>query len=300
VKAYTPIHFALRSGIIYCYAQVSNPERRRRQRGSADGVASISNAANSDDRDRYRIEGFERTQRRSTARGSAMSFQFDLLIHVANVLYLLAFMVRDILWLRILAVVATACLVPYFYFRPEPLMTPIYWNLVFAVLNIYWICRLLLERLPVKLSADEQRLCELVFRTMTPREMTKLLKLASWESAETGECFVERDKPLDRLMVIYSGKACAEVDGRNVAELRPGHFIGSISYVTEEMAPANVVAIEATRYVSWPKSKLKDFMSKNPDLHSALKSTLAIDLTRWLQATWARGASQNATRTDPV
>jgi ABC transporter substrate binding protein/Popeye protein conserved region len=89
-----------------------------------------------------------------------MSFQIDLLIHAANVLYLFAFMVRDILWLRILALVAAACLIPYFYFRPEPLMTPIYWNLVFTALNIYWICRLLLERLPVKLSADEQRLCE--------------------------------------------------------------------------------------------------------------------------------------------
>src|SRR3546814_2600399 len=81
-------------------------------------------------------------------------------------------------------------------------------------------------------------------------------------------------------MVIYSGKACAEVDGRNVTELQPGHFIGSISYVTEETSPANVVAIEPTCYVSWPKSKLKDFMNKNPDLHSVLKSTLAIDLTR--------------------
>jgi hypothetical protein len=60
------------------------------------------------------------------------------------------------------------------------------------------------------------------------------------------------------------------------------------------------VALVPTRYVSWPKSKLKDFMNKNSELHSALKSTLAIDLTRWLQATWARGVSQNATRTDPV
>jgi CRP-like cAMP-binding protein len=100
-------------------------------------------------------------------------------------------------------------------------------------------------------------------------------------------------------MVIYSGRACAEVDGRTVAELQPGHFIGSISYVTEETAPANVVAIEPTRYVSWPKSKLKDFMRKNPDLHSALRSTLAVDLTRWLQATWAHGASHGTTRTDP-
>ena len=102
-----------------------------------------------------------------------MSLQIDLLIHAANVLYLFAFMVRDILWLRILTVIAAAFLVSYYYFLPEPLMTP-----------IYWICRLLLERLPVKLSADEQRLCELVSRTVTPREMIKLLKLATWESAE--------------------------------------------------------------------------------------------------------------------
>ena len=90
-----------------------------------------------------------------------MSFQFELLIHAANVLYLFAFMVRDILWLRILTVVAAAFLIPYFYYRPEPLLAPIYWNLAFTVLNIFWIVRLLLERRPVKLSEEEQRLCEL-------------------------------------------------------------------------------------------------------------------------------------------
>ena len=220
-----------------------------------------------------------------------MSFPFELLIHGANVLYLFAFMVRDILWLRILTVVAASCLLPYFYVRPEPLMAPIYWNLAFTTLNLFWIVRLLLERRPIKLTADEQRLCELVFRTMTPREMIRILKLASWHTADAGACFVERGKPIDRLMVIFSGKACVEVDGKNVTELQPGRFIGGISCVTEETAPANIVSLEPTRYVSWPKSKLRDFMTKNPDLHSALKTTLAIDLTKWLQATWARQTS---------
>jgi hypothetical protein len=228
-----------------------------------------------------------------------MSFPFDLLIHAANILYLFAFMVRDILWLRLLTVVASICLVPYYYVRPEPMMVPIYWNLVFTALNVYWIVRLLVERMPVKLSADEQKLCELVFRTMSPREMMTLLKLASWKNAEPGECFVERHKPLDRLMVIYSGKACAEVDGLRVTELEPGRFIGSIDYVTQETATADILAIEPTRYVSWSKSTLRDFMSKNPELHSALKSTLAIDLTKWIQATWDREA-RDAVRTDPA
>ena len=107
-----------------------------------------------------------------------MNFNFELLIHAANVLYMFAFMVRDILWLRLLTVVAATCLIPYFYFRPEPLMAPIYWNLAFTALNIFWIVRLLLERRPVKLSEEEQRLCELVFRTMRPREMPATVRLA--------------------------------------------------------------------------------------------------------------------------
>ena len=118
--------------------------------------------------------------------------------------------------------------------------------------------------------------------------MLKLLKMASWNEAAADECFVERGKPLDRLMVIYSGKACAEVNGKYVTELEPGQFIGSISYITEELAPANIISLEPTRYVSWPKPQLRDFMKKNPDLHTALKTTLAIDLTKWLQASWAR------------
>lgn len=139
-----------------------------------------------------------------------MTTTLELLIHAANLLYLFAFMVRDILWLRVLTVFAAVCLIPYFYFRPEPLMTPIYWNLVFTALNIFWIGRLLLERRAVNLSEEEERLCELVFRTMTPREMIKILKLATWEEAAAGECFVDRGKPLERLMVIYSGKACVD------------------------------------------------------------------------------------------
>ena len=119
-----------------------------------------------------------------------MNFQVEILIHAANVLYLFAYMVRDILWLRILTVIAASCLVPYFYLQPTPLMTAIYWNLAFTALNLWWIVRLFLERRPVKLSQEEQRLCELVFRTMTPRERIKILKLGSWKTASANEYFV--------------------------------------------------------------------------------------------------------------
>ena len=217
-----------------------------------------------------------------------MNIPPDYLIHAANVLYLFAYLVRDILWLRILTVFAATLLIAYFWVQPEPLMAPIYWNLLFTALNLFWIARLHLERRPIRLSDEERQLCELVFHTMSPREMMRILKLTTWHDAAADERFVSKGDTLDRLIVIYSGLACARIDGRDIATLQPGQFIGSISYITEETAPTDIVALEPTRYVCWSKAELKSFMNTNPDLHAALQTTLAIDLTKWLEASWAR------------
>ena len=212
----------------------------------------------------------------------------DALIHVANVLYLLSYLVRDILWLRVLTVIAASCLIPFFYFRPEPLLIPIYWNLLFTALNIFWIVRLVLERRPVHLTGNDLRLYQLVFRCLTPREMLQLLRLGDWKEAATEELFIAQGDDLRRLMVICAGRARVVKDGKTVEELGPGQFIGGIPFITEDSAPANVVAMEHTWYMSWPKPVLKKFLEQKPDLHTALQLTLGFDLTQRLQAAYAR------------
>jgi len=215
----------------------------------------------------------------------------EYLVHIANVLYLFSYSMRDILWLRILTVAAACFMIPYFYYQRDPLYAPIFWNLVFMALNVYWIARLLFERRPVKLSDDERQLCQIAFRTLTPREMKKILKLSSWEDADPGECFVSKDEPLERLILIYSGKADVEIDGRTIGKLHAGQFIGELSYFTDEVAAANVVATEATRYVSWPKDRLKSFLEKDSDLRAAFQIILGSVLARRLKDTWMRAAS---------
>ena len=212
----------------------------------------------------------------------------DYLIHIANILYLLSYSMRDILWLRILTVFAASCMMPYFYFQPEPLYPPIFWNLLFIALNLFWIARLLLERRPVKLTEDEQRLCQIAFHTLTPREMKKILDLASWEKAEKGECFVTRGTALDRLILIHSGKADVVLEGVKVDELQAGQFIGELGYFTDEVAAANVVANEATRYVAWPKHRLKLYLEKNADLRAAFQVILGSVLAKRLKDNWIK------------
>lgn len=212
----------------------------------------------------------------------------EALIHTANVIYLVSYVMRDILWLRFFTVAAAICLIFYFYLRPDPLMVPIYWNLLFIALNAYWIARLLYERRPVTLTEDEKDLCNLVFGTISPREMTNLLKIGTWEVAQADECFVAAGSQLNTLMVIHSGRACVEVDGKSIQDLHPGQFIGSISFVTDETAPTNIVALETTRYFCWSKAKLKTYLTKNPELHVAIQATLGIDLTRRLKDSWTQ------------
>ncbi len=70
----------------------------------------------------------------------------EVLINSANILYLLSYFVKDMLKLRILTIVAASCLIAYFYFQPEPMLTVVYWNSFFVAQNLFAIVRLLVKR----------------------------------------------------------------------------------------------------------------------------------------------------------
>jgi hypothetical protein len=87
------------------------------------------------------------TRRRESVAAREVN-EMEALVYAANILYLLSYLVRDILHLRLLTVVAACCLVTYFYNQPEPLMTVVCWNLFFVALNIVQLTRIIRERLP--------------------------------------------------------------------------------------------------------------------------------------------------------
>ena len=89
-------------------------------------------------------------------------------------------------------------------------------------------------------------------------------------------------------MVICSGKACVMKDGKAVEELGDGQFIGGIPFISENSAPADVIALEETYYMSWPKKELKAFLEGKAELHTALQLTLGFDLSKRLEATYIR------------
>lgn len=211
----------------------------------------------------------------------------DIWVNIANVFYLASFSVRDILWLRILSVTGALCLLPFYYLQATPLMTPIYWNLVFVSINVFWIVRLILERRPVQLDTEEQQLYQLAFRTLTPREAQKLFRLGTWRTADSGEILAKRDDELDSLSIILSGKASAEADGRIVAEVGEGQCVGQIAFFTDNnVSVADVTTTEPTRLITWPKSVIHKVTKSHPELGTAIRMAVGVDLSRILMKSW--------------
>jgi hypothetical protein len=205
------------------------------------------------------------------------------LLHTANVVYLLSYLVKDILWLRLLTVVGGLMLMVWAFAQPQPLWASLGWNAVFMAINLWRIVLLLLERRPIRLSERDARLYRQVFRSLTPREFVQLLALGRWEEATPETRIVERAQSLDRLMVIASGRTAVRV-GERVVELGEGQFVGEMSFITGEPPTADVVAIDPIRYVAWPKTELRTFLADHPALRAAWQAVLGADLVGKLRA----------------
>lgn len=204
------------------------------------------------------------------------------LIHVANALYLVSYSVRDVLKLRVATILAMMLLMVYYW--ANQLWTPLAYNLLFIAINVIQTWRLVLERRPVRLGADEQRLYDAMFRALRPRQFLALVGAGKWEQHDDGAVLVEAEQPLDRLLVVTDGNAIVELGGTPVATLGTGRFVGEMSWLTGDVPRARVVAQQGVRVVCWPATKLRSFLEQNLEIRTVMQQLLGADLAKKLRA----------------
>lgn len=207
----------------------------------------------------------------------------DYLVHFSNILMLVSYSVRDILWLRWFAVAAALTNIPYFLLQGTVLWPPILWAAVFTTINLYQIARLYLERRPVVLSQDEQKLYDLGFRSLRPREFVSLSLVGEWKNAEAGERVMTEGEPVSCLCIPISGSADVCKHGERIGAVRPGNIIGTALALTGEPSPVEVTFTETTRYMRWSLPSLRRFMDKRPDLRVTLQGLVNRDLAGKLE-----------------
>lgn len=206
------------------------------------------------------------------------SFNANYFLHAANVLLLVAYSVRDILWLRLFAVVSALIAIPYFVLQPTPLWVPIGWSAVFAAINLFQSWRLFMERRPVKLTPEEEEVRRLVFEDLPSRKVLQLLSVGSWITAETGERMIERGKCPEGVSLIVRGTVRVARKEGVLGDLVAGNLVGSALLLSGTPSDVDAVVIEPVRALRWEVETLERYLSANPEVRIVVQRHLARDL----------------------
>lgn len=205
-------------------------------------------------------------------------FQPSYFLHAANIVLLVAYSVRDILWLRLFAVAASLIALPYFILQPEPLWEPIIWSSVFAAINSFQSWRIFVERRPVQLALEEEEIRRLAFPDLPSRKVLQILSIGAWRTLEIGERLLERGKKVEAMSVIVRGKVRVTRDDRDLGESVPGNIVGSALILSGVASDVDATVVEPVRCMRWEIEPLNRYLAANPETRIVLQKHLARDL----------------------
>ncbi len=200
--------------------------------------------------------------------------------HLAFGLIAFSFLVKDILWLRVVSILASLFSVFYNYTIPvDPMWLAINWNIVFIAVNLYHVAVIIYEKRPIKMAPKDKELYETLFNEMTPVEFLKITKIASWQTFLSGEKIIRYGSPVTDLILIYNGTVDVDVSNKIVAELKDGQFIGEMSFLTGKPATATCIVKHDTECLVWKQPEFKELLKRNPSLYFTIQSLLSAQVS---------------------
>ena len=214
-------------------------------------------------------------------------------VNVSNIVFLVAFSTRDVLVLRILALVGEGFILPYYYLQAETLWQPIFWSLAFMAVNAVRIVATVLERRPVILSEKEEQLYRVAFSSVDKREFLKLASLARWVDCSAGEVILKKGQPVCDAIVLISGEMEAILGGKSRMALRPGQLVGDGSAYSGLASPVDIVARSRASLAKWDLRHLTEFTDSRPVLRAKLLNIVSTDLAGKLTAAVSGLAVEN-------
>jgi CRP-like cAMP-binding protein len=205
---------------------------------------------------------------------------FVILLNCAYTVWLAAFIAKDIVWLRLLTVAGNFIVLPYYlYFFEFPLWNPIVWVALYTIINLVMLIIIYLESRPVKLSDAEQKIYDLIFKSIEPRVFKKLIDHGSWEELQPEVKLVNRDSELESLMLVVEGEAEVVLKNGEHLIIPTGGFIGEQSFITGGKTSADVTTgKESTTILRWNSQNLRKYLADKVILKGTLDLILTSDL----------------------
>ncbi len=214
---------------------------------------------------------------------SHLSSNYDWVGHLAYLLVFASFLLRDIIWLRVVAIFACITSVIYNFIAPaDPLWVSIQWNIALISVNLFQIAAFLQERKEIVLSDKERWLYESLFSNFSTGDFKRLLKIAVWHHLNPGETLTRQGQELEHVYLLYTGSGDVLLNNEKVASIERGDFIGEMSFLTGDSASATIIVNSECEYLTWSRERLESLSRKRPTLMAALQNAMGRHLSQKL------------------
>ncbi len=195
--------------------------------------------------------------------------------HLSFVLFLICYLVTNMVGLRILAALAWMCGALYtFTTGGSGQLLSVGWSLVFVAINIAQVSLIYRERRKARLTQEEQILRERLFPKLGTVDFHYLLKAGTRQTFPSGFTLTRQGEKLDDLHVIVKGAADVLVNGHTVVTLGVGNLIGEVSFFRDDVATASVIASKELQTLCWTRTGLRSLMEEREALKLVLHESM--------------------------
>ncbi len=200
--------------------------------------------------------------------------EVDWVLNVVYGVYVVAPLLKNELWLRILLTVTAAGFIVWGSMIDNG--SVIFWNSLFAAISILAIVRLINERRSIELNEELASVKSHLLPTVSNRDFLTFWGLGTVRDTEAP--LTTEGSQVDELMLILEGEASVKSGDREIARLGAMDIVGEMSFVTGEAASATVVPVDSVRVHCWSRSELDMLGDLEPRLVEPLLTGINRDM----------------------
>ena len=201
-----------------------------------------------------------------------------MLGNASYILLILSMAMRNMLWLRILAVFSGVTGIIYDAFiLHDPVGT--FWESAFTLVNlIQWIW-LSIEKRKLKLNSKEKELKHKFFPHIDDTELKQLFNCSKFRKFTPGTELTRQGKKVENLYMIIQGEVDIRYQGERISLCKPGDLIGEIGFLTN--SPASATAITATNcdLIEFNHSQLTTLIKNSAEIATNVNNIINKALT---------------------
>jgi hypothetical protein len=204
---------------------------------------------------------------------SALSPQ-GLFGHTSYILLVISMMMRRMVWLRILVILSAIVGITYAsVVLSDPVGT--FWETLLVLVNIVQLTITWHQNRSARFTDEERVFMDGHLPNLSMAQRRKLLNQGLWVSGEKDSPLTEEGVPVSHLYYLADGQALVSSGGHAVAVCEPGTFIGEMTAMHGDPANGTVKLIRDSRYWAIDAQRLRDLVSKDPEIGTALESSFA-------------------------